>query len=325
MHLHHRSLRLVALAVVVALPMLGLSGVASAQKAKTAASKCIKHPNRAKCLNGGGSSASGGGTGPSTGGPISVQIDPTPVVETGSSFVDAIVQVEASPSFANDDVSLSSAQFQASCQLISFGSFSAQTGSTASTLIMTLDNDGNGTAILVGEDCAPGSSVVEADLTVAPFSTALGTIVVSPPAVTAPGVFAYPTTSGTVTTGEVETGDFGTERTNSDVLALFSVETDPVYAEAQVEISSAQLESRCIFGYEIASFNQPGAIAARIPPGTNTGPEATATLDDDGNAVFVVEGGSCAPGPSEVIADVLAGTDPTYTTTFTIDPPQPTI
>ena len=52
---------------------------------------------------------------------------------------------------------------------------------------------------------------------------------------------------------------------------------------------------------------------------------ATGTLDDDGNAVFVFKGASCAAGDSVVTADVDAGTHPTYTTTFTVDAPAPTV
>ena len=48
---------------------------------------------------------------------------------------------------------------------------------------------------------------------------------------------------------------------------------------------------------------------------------ATTTLDDDGNAVFVFYGASCAAGDSAVIADVDAGTHPTYVTTFSVNPP----
>jgi hypothetical protein len=92
------------------------------------------------------------------------------------------------------------------------------------------------------------------------------------------------------------------------------VETDPVYAEQQVEISSAQLEARCGAGWGWESFT-----------GVNAGPLATTVLDDDGNAVFAFFGASCAAGPSQVIADVLAGTHQTYTTTFNINAPTPTI
>jgi len=52
---------------------------------------------------------------------------------------------------------------------------------------------------------------------------------------------------------------------------------------------------------------------------------ATATLDDDGNAVFAFSGSSCAAGDSTVIADVLASGGATYTATYTIAPPSPTI
>jgi hypothetical protein len=52
---------------------------------------------------------------------------------------------------------------------------------------------------------------------------------------------------------------------------------------------------------------------------------ATATLDDDGNAVFAFSGSSCAAGPSVVIATIQAGIHSGYTTTFTIVAPAPTI
>jgi hypothetical protein len=61
--------------------------------------------------------------------------------------------------------------------------------------------------------------------------------VVDPPVVTLPGVLGYPTASGTATGGEVETGDTGPAADQSDVYAVFNVETDPVYAEAEVELS----------------------------------------------------------------------------------------
>ena len=58
-------------------------------------------------------------------------------------------------------------------------------------------------------------------------------------------------------------------------------------------------------------------------PLSTSDPETT--LDDDGNAVFVFWGASCAATTSAVVADVLAGSHPTYTTTFTVLAPQPTI
>jgi hypothetical protein len=48
-------------------------------------------------------------------------------------------------------------------------------------------------------------------------------------------------------------------------------------------------------------------------------------LDNDGNAVFVFLGSSCAAGSSLVTADIEAGIHSTYTTSFNIVPPEPTI
>jgi hypothetical protein len=103
----------------------------------------------------------------------------------------------------------------------------------------------------------------------------------------------------------VETGD-------SDVYAIISVGTDPVYAEQSVEIASS-LVGRCAQGTWFTS------------QGTFTGASATATIDDDGNASFTFLGASCAPGSAQVTAIVEAGTEPSATATFTIDPPAPGI
>ncbi|HEY7947485.1 MAG TPA: hypothetical protein VID75_07410, partial [Acidimicrobiales bacterium] len=192
-----------------------------------------------------------------------------------------------------------------------------------------LDDDGNATVVVDGENCAPGTSVVEADLEVAPFYTALTSLVASPPAVTPTGISGYPTIAGVPS--EVETGDTSTSG-DSNVYAVFYVETDAVYAEQLVEISSAQLEGRCVLGWSWQPGNPSGigvggAKGSGFIAGTgvNTGPRATAVIDDDGNAVFVFAGTSCAAGTSDVIADVLAGSHPTYTSEFTVDPPAPTI
>jgi hypothetical protein len=104
-----------------------------------------------------------------------------------------------------------------------------------------------------------------------------------------------------------------TETGGSDVYAVISVATDPAYAEQTVEIVSG-LGNRCVGGVDWMSNE-----------GSSTGSTATAVIDDDGNATFTVMGAGCAAGSVPVIADVLAGTNPTYTATITIDPPAPTI
>src|SRR5580700_7155354 len=333
---HSRLGRLVALTVVVSMPLLGMAGVASAKTSK-AAPNCIKHPNRPKCSGGG--STTGGGTGGTTP-TITVEVDPgsnVPLVETGQSEVHAVIQVESLPNFAGDKVNIDSSQLDASCNGgITFENL--QNGGTTSSPNMSshridavLDDDGNATVVVDGTDCAPGTDVVEADLEVAPFYTALTTLTVAPPAVTPLGLSAFPTIGGVQS--EVETGDTSSSG-DSNVYAVFYVEENPVYAEQTVEIDSTQLDSRCILGWRWEPGNAAGAGAPNTVgysgpvsgTGVNTtGTTPTAVLDDDGNAVFVFKGTSCASGPSQVIADVLAGTHDTFTTTFTVDPPAPTI
>src|SRR5580658_4360187 len=153
MSIRRRTLRLVAMAVVVALPLLAVSGVASA-KATRAAKGC--HKTHTCKSGGGGTSGSGTGTDPA---PITVQIDPNPLVETGQSDVVATVQVETSPSFAGDEVDISSSQLLAACQGgVGFVSF-AGTGVGPGSIEVTLDDDGNVTVLVQATDCAPGPSV----------------------------------------------------------------------------------------------------------------------------------------------------------------------
>ncbi len=242
-------------------------------------------------------------------------------METGQSVVEAIVQVETSPSLAGDPVDFSSAQFENTCGTSFFISYATE----GASITAPLDNEGNVTVVLVGVDCAPGSSIVEASLVSAPYYTATETLQVIPPTVTAPGLTGYPNP-------EVETGDGSQLATpffhtpvpdESMVFAVFYVETDPVYAEQPVEIDSTQLDDSC--GTDWEWFNTTNPLPVVSGAGSSSHQEASSTLDDDGNAVFVFAGISCAAGTSTVVADVDAGTHPTYTTTFTVLPPQPTI
>jgi hypothetical protein len=313
---------------------MGMSGIASAKSTKATkalAAKCATHPTLKKCAKAG----SGGGTGGTVAPPlITVAVSPNPLVETGQSEVHAVVEVETNPSFAGDEVNIDSSQLEASClHGITFENL--QNGGTVTgpnvqpnRIDAVLDDDGNATVVMEGTDCAPGTSVVEADLEVAPFYTALTTLVALPPTVTPEGLTGFPEVGGVAQ--QVETGDTSTSG-DSNVYAVFYVETNPVYAEQTVEISSSQLEGRCIRGWrwEVGNPNGvgigPGVVGPISGTGVNTGTKASTILDDDGNAVFIFKGTSCAAGPSAVIADVLAGTHSTYTTTFTVRPPVPTI
>jgi hypothetical protein len=235
---------------------------------------------------------------------ISVTVSPNPLVETGASEVQAVVQVEACAKFAGDKVSIDSTQLKNTCQTLAFGSL--QPGSPPGNPIQViLDNDGNATVSLTGIDCAPGQSVIEADLVAAPYLTATTTLDALPPNVTKAGVVGYPA-------DEVETGD-STASGISDVYAVFYVETDPVYAGSTVDISATQLVSSCL-----------GGVTWTSNEGTSTGATATATLDNDANAVFAFTGAQCAANSSTVIADVAAGAHTTYSTTYTVLPPTVT-
>jgi hypothetical protein len=286
MNVRTRIVKMVALSVVVTLPLLGMAGMASAASSPSGLPK------------------------------ITVQIDPRPLVETGASYILATIQVETAAAFANDPVNISSSQLVASCATTDF--FNLQAAGTTNVTVY-LDADGNATVLVAGEGCAPGSDLIEASLVKAPYITAVKTLVAKPPVTTPHGLFGYPTTSGTVTTGEVETGN-STLSGDSDVYAVFYVETNPVFAEHTVEIASAQLEGRCGGGWIWSSLTggpKPGSGTV-TGIGVNMGKPAKAILDDDGNAVFFFEGVSCAAGPSLVISGGRS-------TTFNINPPQPTI
>jgi hypothetical protein len=311
---------------------MGFSGIASAKstKAAKAAAKCAKHPK--ECPAGAGATGTGGTPGTT----ITLQVDPTPLVETGQSEIHAVIQVETSASYAGDAVNIDSSQLTASCQGgVTFENLQVPVGWPATVpptinihpnrIDAILDDDGNATVVVDASDCAPGTSVIEADLEVAPFLTALATLDAVPPAVTPEGLSVYPRFGGL--NQEIETGDTSTSG-DSDIYAVFYVETNPVYAEQTVEISSSQLEGRCLRGWVWEAGNTTGVgvgpgVNSPVPgQGINTGNKPSTILDDDGNAVFIFKGVSCASGPSQVIADVLAGSHPTYTVQFTVLPPQ---
>jgi hypothetical protein len=251
-----------------------------------------------------------------TTGDPSVTITPT-TLTPGGSQVHVVIEVETSPSYAGDTVTISSTQLQLACggailfETLQGGSTVAPTTSLNSISVL-LDDDGNVTVVVDGYNCASGTDLIEADMAKAPYLTATTTLDVDPPQqVTPSGLSATPA-------NEVETGDSPTTG-ESDVYTVFYVESDPVYAEQPVEISSNQLENRCALGW----LWEPGSgTAINQTSGPTT---ATGTLDDDGNATFVFKGASCAPGTSTITATVEAGTRPTYTTTYTIAAPAVTL
>ena len=309
MNVRRSFVRLTALTVVVAMPLLGYVGHRlgeDRQGGQGLDGVVCSSPQEGKKSARPGKGGAGGGTG---GAPvlITVNVQPNPLVETGQSEVHAVVQVETNPRFAGDNVNIDSSQLDASCHDgITFENL--QNGGTTDSpytsdhhISAVLDDDGNATVIVDGTDCAPGTDVIEADLEVAPFYTALTTLTASPPAVTPQGLTGFPQISNIAQ--EVETGDTSSSG-DSNVYAVFYVEDNPVYAEQTVEISSSQLEGRCILGWRWEPGNKDGqgvGVGYSGPidnTGVNTGTKPSTILDDDGNAVFVFKGTSCAAGPS---------------------------
>ena len=298
--------RTVALVAIVSVSVMGLAGVASAKAAKGSPAWCKAHPHStlSACQ---GSSSGGGSGGPSP--TITVTVAPNPLVETGLSEIRAVVEVETSPSLSGATVHIDSSQLAAVCGgAVLFGSLQPGAVYGADSVQVVLDADGNATVNLYGIDCAPGPSVVEADLVAAPYYTALTILNVLPPNVTPAGVTGYPDQRG----GD---GQHGGERRLRRLRRVLRGDRPRLRrADGGDRIGAAvQPLPR---GHQTRLDLEPGAFA------TST---ATATLDDDGNAVFSFTGSSCAAGTSTVIADVLAGIHSTYVTTYTILAPAPTI
>ena len=314
--IHRSFVRITALTVVISLPLMGMAGIATAAKVKATAN-CAKHHHKKACGSGGGGATGGTGTAPD----IIVSVAPNSVQEVGTSEVDVIVQVSAQTIFANQTVNISTQQLFLDCLTLDWFS---SAGGTPSAPIGTdvpgvtgviLDNDGNATVELQGEDCAPGPDLIEADLAKSPYSTATATLTALPPGVTLePTITAFPNS-------EVETGDGAPGNAESQVYTEFLIEENPVYAEQIVDVTSAQLTSRC----------EPGETAWSSTPGLGGGGKLIGTdgvqavLDNDGNAVVTFEGISCAAGASLVDAELIGGTGDSFTTTFVINPPSPQI
>ena len=181
--------------------------------------------------------------------------------------------------------------------------------STGPSFSVELDNDGNATAIVLGgPSCAAGESLIAAHLESAPFTTVTTGFTVLPPRPTTPGVFATPANK---VEGEIY----------SDVATIAQVEFPPVFAEEPVNVNFAQLYSRC----HQPPYTEVIVFEDGHPYAYEGDEETTLYLDNDGNAFAVLVGNSsCASGDSMIEASLENAPYTTYTTDFTIEPPQPT-
>jgi len=301
MNARRSALRLVAMIAVLAVALVGAGGAASA--------KAHGHHH-------------GGGSGSGPPGALSVTVSPNPSGEIGQSAVAAVIQVETLPSFAGDPVTINASQLAASCR----GGFSLDTvqGGTPNKFVtasneinVILDDDGNVTVVVSGNDCVSRRGKIEAALDVEPFYTATTWLKVKSPVVTRSGIFGEPQANGTA--AETETGDTMNSGI-SDVYALFYVDAGASNAGQPVQTDFSQLAGSCSEGWAVVPVT--GEISST---NVNTDPEITSNLDSNGNAVYLFVGARCAAAISQVNADVEAGTDPTYSTNFTVYPPAPAI
>ncbi len=242
-----------------------------------------------------------------------VSASPNSFIESGlspsASMVAFIITVECAPTFGEQFVEIYTPQLSNACQgpdqLTWYSApYNGATGS-GDNFRVRLDDDGNATAVVLGgPSCAASRDLIEADLTVAPYTTATTQVRIAPPVSTWPEVGAAPAS-------EVE------DATTSSVATIFYVEFRSVYAEHQVQISDAELYDRCA-----------GRIAWILPNTTSvgSGKSVTTTLDDNGNAfVVALAGPSCAPGRTLIQADLVGPPYTTLTNQFAVHSPRVTV
>ena len=221
-----------------------------------------------------------------------VSASPNTFIEAGltpqPSRVAFIITVECAPTFSEQYVEIHTPQLMNACQgpdqLTWYSATNPGSTGNGDTFRVRLDDDGNATAVVLGgPSCAASWDLIEADLTVAPFTTATTQVQIAPPVTTQPGVWAFPAS-------EVE------DATTSSVATIFYVEFPSAYAEQPVDISDAELYDSCA-----------GQITWILPNGTTkAGKTVTTTLDNNGNAfVIAVAGPSCASGNTLVQADLV--------------------
>ena len=243
-----------------------------------------------------------------------VNADPYAFIEAGlgsqASSVAFIITVECDPTYSEQAVEIFTPQLSNACQ----GHLTWYSATPAADTIpiptvdsfdVTLDDDGNATAVVWGgPSCAASSDLIEADLTVAPFTTATTTVVIRPPVSTEPGVWAHPG-------AEVQ------DATTSSVATIFYAEFPSAFAERQVVFSDAELYDQC--GGHITWVGPDDHII----PGAKS---VTTTLDDNGNAfVVALAGPSCATGSTLVEAEVVGPPYTTLTNQFTVLSPRVTV
>ncbi|HTY97624.1 MAG TPA: hypothetical protein VMB91_11335 [Solirubrobacteraceae bacterium] len=231
---------------------------------------------------------------------------------SNASSVADIVEVECEEVYAEQSVQISANELYSRCDQSLYWRTPYGSGKfgTGPNFKVRLDNDGNATAIVIGgPSCAAGESLIAAHLEVAPYTTVTTAFTVLPPRPTEPSVKAEPSS-------KVEGEEY------SDVATIVEVEFPPVFAEEPVNINSNEFYSRCHNNPKteaIVMFDGKPLVVRGLE-------EGKLYLDNDGNAFAVLIGNSsCAAGTSMIEASLENAPYTTYTTEFTIEPPQPTL
>lgn len=229
-----------------------------------------------------------------------------------SSSIADIVQVSCEAAYAEQPVTISSEELLNRCGGgLSWAEPPNAPATTGSSFTELLDNDGNATAVLWGgPSCAAGESLVTAELDIAPYTTVTTGFTVLPPA---PSVEAMRESR---VRAEPESA-IESEETSSTATVI-EVAFPPVFAGRPVVITARELESRC---GEAPRLLWEGADEIALGSAT---PEARVTLDNDGHAFVIAEGGpSCASGSSLIEASLVEAPYTTVTTSFTVLAPMP--
>jgi len=176
-----------------------------------------------------------------------------------------------------------------------------------------LDDAGNATiAMFGGPSCAAeGEALVTVDLESGTHPTTTTAVMIEEPKVTKEGIELFPLH------GEKEGGTIE-NATDSGVVGLAVIEYSPTLAEEKVSVTDRQLFEKCKFAPKLAWFEENGEKI-------NAGLETTTTLDNDGNAFVVFEGGgSCKSGNSLFEASLEEPPFTTLEANYKVLPPQST-
>jgi hypothetical protein len=102
----------------------------------------------------------------------------------------------------------------------------------------------------------------------------------------------------------------------ADIVEIECEGSGPLQYDGAVRLSDVELYDRCshnLLWFSPQSFENTKRF----------GPSFEVTLDDDGNATVVLEGGpECKPGESQIVADEVGYPNETYMTPFTVLPPE---